>query len=223
MSPEVGGAGAPPVERRLGEPPRPALVWPLSPPRFAIASAPLGGGIGLRAWVINAGVDSAYGRTDPEVHLRELAGAAGLRGRGVGFLTAADLSAWTVGRDGGVDVYATVGLERPTWAAAPEEPAAAPAPGTLNIVAFLPVRLSDTALVNAVATVAEAKAQALFELGVAGTGTASDAVCVLVPPTGEPEIFGGPRSDIGARLARAAHRAVHAGATAWLERREAPR
>ena len=57
-------------------------------------------------------------------------------------------------------------------------------------------------------TVTEAKAQALWEAGVAGTGTPSDAVAVLCPPSGPAEAFGGPRSRYGSRLARAVHRAV---------------
>ncbi len=61
-------------------------------------------------------------------------------------------------------------------------------PGTINIVAFAPVRLSDAALVNAVATITEAKAQALWELGLAATGTATDAVTVLCPADGRPAL-----------------------------------
>ncbi|MFD0904727.1 adenosylcobinamide amidohydrolase, partial [Actinomadura sediminis] len=92
-------------------------------------------------------------------------------------------------------------------------PAAAPwRPGTINILAVLPVPLTDGALVNAVVTVTEAKTQALLEAGFPCTGTASDAVCVAVPEAGTPEPFAGPRSVWGARLARAVHRAVRAGA-----------
>ena len=72
----------------------------------------------------------------------------------------------------------------------------------------MPARLGDAALVNAVATATEAKAQALRELGIAATGTATDAVTVLCPPTGPVEAYGGPRSRWGARLARAVHEAV---------------
>ena len=79
------------------------------------------------------------------------------------------------------------------------------------MVAFLPERLTEAALVNAVATVAEAKAQALFELGVPGTGTATDATCVVCPTDARLHRFGGPRSVWGARLARAVHAAVVAG------------
>ena len=84
--------------------------------------------------------------------------------------------------------------------------------GTINIIAVLPERLSDGALVNAVATITEAKVQALFEAGIRGTGTATDAVCVVCPEDGRPHDFGGPRSRWGSRLARATHAAVLDGA-----------
>jgi adenosylcobinamide amidohydrolase len=60
-------------------------------------------------------------------------------------------------------------------------------------------------------TATEAKSQALFERGVPGTGTASDAVCVLCPPTGTAAPFAGPRSAWGARIGRAVHAAVLEG------------
>lgn len=88
--------------------------------------------------------------------------------------------------------------------------------GTINIVALVPANLSGAALVNAVATATEAKAQALAELGVAGTGTATDAVCVLSATGGPVEPYGGPRSRWGSRLARAVHRAVLSGGAADL-------
>ncbi|WP_034213221.1 adenosylcobinamide amidohydrolase [Actinoplanes subtropicus] len=89
-------------------------------------------------------------------------------------------------------------------------------PGTINIVGWLPRRLSDAALVNAVATITEAKTQAIRDLGLPATGTATDAVCVLCPPTGDPASYGGPRSRWGEPLARAAYRAVLAGGRANL-------
>jgi adenosylcobinamide amidohydrolase len=83
--------------------------------------------------------------------------------------------------------------------------------GTINVIAFLPAPLVDAALVNAVMTATEAKAQALAEAGVPGTGTASDALCVLTPREGPAQPFGGPRSTLGAPLARAVHAAVRDG------------
>jgi adenosylcobinamide amidohydrolase len=98
-------------------------------------------------------------------------------------------------------------VSAPTWAAAPEGAWSRWAPGTINLVCWLPVPLSDAALVNAIATATEAKAQALYETGVPGTGTASDAVAVCCLP-GSSEPYAGPRSTWGARLARAVHAAV---------------
>ncbi|WP_067128846.1 adenosylcobinamide amidohydrolase [Microtetraspora malaysiensis] len=256
-----------------------SLLWEFGPGWRMISSAMLGGGIGPRAWVLNAQVVAAYARMDPLDHLAELAPPG--PGAGVGMLTAASVDRYVQAWDGGVEAVATVGLRVPTWAASPEgrpdpelrpaladpatldplppdraphtpalpdhppldpaprdeaprgsAPSGLPTPGTINIVVAVPVAFTDAALVNAVMTVTEAKTQALVEAGFPGTGTASDAVCVAVrdhgtgdgPGTGRaawhgaeagPELFGGPRSIWGARIARAVHRAVLAGSRQW--------
>jgi adenosylcobinamide amidohydrolase len=194
------------------------LVWQFAEPLLSIASAPVGGGIGRRSWVLNAQVGEQYARTDLDAHLATVARSLGCGGAGVGFLTAADVSGWSAGTDGGVRVYATVGLRVPTWAAAGDEPVAQPVVGTINLVVWVPSRLDDAALVNAVATVTEAKVQALVDASVPGTGTASDAVCVLCPADGPTERFAGPRSAVGAPIARAVHQAVADGTRTWHER-----
>ncbi|GAA4044147.1 adenosylcobinamide amidohydrolase [Nonomuraea soli] len=192
-----------------------ALLWELEPGWRAISSAMVGGGIGPVSWVLNAQVVAGYSRMDPVDHLLSLAPG----GPGVGMMTAAYVSRYVAVDDEDVSVVATVGLRVPTWAAAPAgtaDPELRPTRvGTINIVAFLPVAMSDAALVNTVMTVTEAKCQALAEVGYPGTGTASDAVCVAVRAEGEQELFGGPRSVWGARLARAVHRAVRQGAEDW--------
>jgi adenosylcobinamide amidohydrolase len=172
------------------------------------ASSPHGGGLGLRRWVVNAQVPPSYGRRDPDHHLQKLGVSLGLAGRGVGMLTAADVRGAVQACDGGVEVSATVGLGHPTWAAASDATRPVSLVGTINVLAILPERLSDAALVNAVATVTEAKAQALWQCGIEGTGTATDAVCIACPDDGPASAFGGPRSIWGARLARAVHAAL---------------
>ena len=189
----------------------PVLVWRAASPMRMVASAPHGGGVGVRRWVVNAQVPMSYGRRDPDHHLSRLGVSLGLAGRGVGMLTAADVRAVSSYADAGVEVAATVGLGHPTWAAAPDVPAPVSLVGTINLVVVLPERLSDAALVNAVATATEAKTQALWESGIRGTGTATDAVCIACPDEGPPHAFGGPRSVWGARLARAVHGAVLGG------------
>jgi adenosylcobinamide amidohydrolase len=223
-----------------------ATVWRAGVGWRAVSSAMLGGGIGPLNWVLNAQVRGRYARTDPVVHLEELAASLGLDGPGVGMLTAASVDRTMRGEDGGVAVSATVGLRVPTWAAAPEgtaDPELAPLhldvpppapepgpvrpapprpktpwrPGTVNIVVAVPVALSDAALVNAVVTATEAKTQALLEAGYPCTGTASDAICVAARTSGAQEPFAGPRSTWGARVARAVHAAVRAGALDYSE------
>jgi adenosylcobinamide hydrolase len=185
----------------------PVLVWRLTRPWLAISSAILGGGLGERHWVVNATVPNGYDRLDPDRHLAEIASTADLTGPGLGFLTAVDVREVVHRSVDGVDVSVTTGIgAHPTWAAGPAE---VPEPvGTINAVCWLPRRLSEAALVNAVATVAEAKAQALRESGVPGTGTPTDSVALLCPASGPVETFGGPRSLIGGALARAVHAAI---------------
>ncbi|MBU2662709.1 adenosylcobinamide amidohydrolase [Actinoplanes bogorensis] len=190
----------------------PLLVWRLERPVRSISSAVLGGGIGECDWLVNATVPMSYDRDDPADHLREIAAALDLRGRGVGLLTGVDVADVVRASDGGVRLWATVGLGAPIQAASPpSEDESATRVGTVNIVAWLPVRLGDGALVNAVATVTEAKTQAIRDLGLAATGTATDAVCVLCPTDGPVADYAGPRSTWGAPLARAAYDAVRRG------------
>jgi adenosylcobinamide amidohydrolase len=187
----------------------PVYVWRSDTPWLALSSGVLGGGFGPRSWVLNATVSHAYERLDPAAHLAEIAEALGLAGTGVGLMTAVDVHEVEHREDSGVRVAVTTGIgAHPTWAAGRS---AEPAPvGTINAVCWLPVRLAPAALVNVVATVAEAKAQALFESGVPGTGTPTDSVTVLCPPDGVEEPFGGPRSPVGGAVARAVHGAIRA-------------
>jgi len=213
-SPGPWGEGIHPELFEHGPPEEPLalLVWRFPQSLLVVSSAPLGGGIGRRDWVMNVQVPHAYARVDPETHLGELAFERGLGGPGVGMLTAVDVREVWRDQDAGARVDASVGITLPTWAAAPDDPSEpVPGPGTINIVGFVPEPLSRAAMVNAVVTVTEAKAQALWDAGVPATGTASDAVCVVCPDEGVAHAFGGPRSQWGARLARAVYRAVSAG------------
>jgi adenosylcobinamide amidohydrolase len=208
----------------------PMACWRPGPGYRMIASSVLGGGIGPRDWVLNAQVPGGYSRMDPVEHLAELAVSLGLAGPGVGMLTAAQVTDLVQRSDEDVEAVATTGLRVPTWAAAAADvadPELRPVyvPRTINIVVEVPVPLSDAALVNAVMTATEAKTQAVLEAGFAGTGTASDAVCIACldaacpdnSKKGSGEDFAGPRSRYGARIARAVHAAVLAGATAYKQ------
>jgi adenosylcobinamide amidohydrolase len=194
-----------------GVPALATLAWRLPTPHLAVSTAIVGGGIGPRDWVLNVQVPLDYGRRDVVAHVDAVADALGLSGPGVGMLTAAEVAAVTAAEESGVRVETTVGLSLPVWAAAPDVPTSAGVPGTVNVVAYLPVRHSDAALANILCTVTEAKVQALLDGGVAGTGTASDAVTVLCPASGPAEPFGGPRSAFGSKVARTVYTALRSG------------
>jgi adenosylcobinamide amidohydrolase len=205
----------------------PVAVWRAGPGYLMIASGVAGGGIGPRRWVLNAQVAPGYSRTDPAAHVAELAADLGLAGAGVGLLTAASVTDMVEREEDGVCVAATVGLRVPTWAAAPSgtvdhELAPIWRPGTINIIVSVPVPLGAAAYVNAVITATEAKTQALLDAGIRATGTASDAICIAAPMAGEQEDFAGPRSVWGARIARAVHSAVNAGALCDAAARSRP-
>jgi adenosylcobinamide hydrolase len=214
-------AAAPTLERAWqqgADAARPVLVWRFPEPVRAVATTVVGGGLGERSWAINAEVPLEYHHDDPAAHAARIAQDLGLCGTGIGFLTAARVLDVVSVVEDGASCDATVGISTPTWAAAPDGEWSRWAPGTINLVCWIPAPLSDAALANALVTATEAKAQALFEAAVPGTGTASDAVAVCCPPGGE-EPYGGPRSTWGARLARAVHGAVAVGAERFLAAR----
>lgn len=193
---------------------RPVLVWRFAEPVRALSSGALGGGWGARSWVLNAEVDRSYDCADPAADLRTVARGLGLDpSGGVGLMTAAQVRDVALASDGGAECAATVGLTHPTWAAAPDGAWSGWSPGTVNLVCWVPLALTGAALVNLVATVTEAKTQALLAAAVPGTGTASDALAICCPnapadPSADAARYGGPRSIWGARLARAVHTAV---------------
>lgn len=185
-------------------------VWPREVE--VLGSAPVGGGRRRVSWLLNVGVELDYARVDLEVHAAEVATDLGLVGDGAVLFTAADVERFRTECCDGAAVDATVGITKPTWAADALGGFTPWRPGTINVVAQLPVGLSEAAAVNAVITLTEAKTQALLEAGVPGTGTASDAAVVVWPSGAAVEEFAGPRSTWGARLAIATHAAVAAGA-----------
>jgi adenosylcobinamide amidohydrolase len=192
------------------------LVWRFDAPVRCIASTVLGGGLGERQWVLNATVPLDFREADPAGHAASVAAGCGLDpSLGAALLTGVDISGHVGASDEGAEVVATVGLGAVTWAAGPAGEHAVWRPGTVNVVAWVPAPLADAALVNVVATVAEAKAQAFADAAVPATGTPSDATVVCCPtgpaPDDDEHRYGGPRSAWGSRVARAAHAAIAEG------------
>lgn len=97
----------------------PALLWRAGDGWQMISSAVLGGGLGPRAWVLNAQVGHGYTRLDPDRHLAEIAQRHGMTGRGVGLMTAARVAEGAFAADGGVEALVTAGIGVCGWAAEP--------------------------------------------------------------------------------------------------------
>jgi adenosylcobinamide hydrolase len=195
-----------------------ALLATLPVAHRCLSSAVLGGGLtSARHW-LNLQVPHEYARTDPEVHLTEVARANALDpSEVIGMLTAADVRAGVRRDRGPASAVATVGIGQPL-AAAGRRPRPLPRVGTINVFIVMRQPLSDAALVTAVQTATEAKAQALADAGVRAlnhhgpaTGTATDAICVATPPGAE-VAFAGPATAVGAAIAHAVHGAVLSGA-----------
>jgi adenosylcobinamide hydrolase len=200
------------------ERPHHALLATMPAAHRCLSSAVLGGGLtSARHW-LNLQVPHDYARTDPEMHLTEVARANALDPTEViGMLTAADVRAGVRRDRGPASAVATVGIGQPL-AAAGRRPRPLPRVGTINVFVVVRQPLSDAALVTAVQTATEAKAQALADAGVRAlnhhgpaTGTATDAICVATPPGAE-VAFAGPATAIGAAIAHAVHGAVLSGA-----------
>ena len=80
------------------------LVWRLPTGSEALSSATVGGGLSKPNWILNIRVPHDYGRTDLGDHVHEVAQAAGLRGAGIGLLTAAGVERFGVGQERGLEL-----------------------------------------------------------------------------------------------------------------------
>jgi adenosylcobinamide hydrolase len=192
---------------------RHVLVWRFEEPVRALSSASVGGGFSTPDWLLNVGVPHDYARIDLAEHAATIAAGGHLSGCGIAMFTAVDVTRAEHECFEGASVCATVGVTKPTWAADPEAGYAV-WPGTINLIAQVPVALEPAAMVQALIAMTEAKTQALLDARVPGTGTASDALTLLCPIGDRAQPFGGVRSTWGHRLAMATHAAVHQGLAA---------
>ncbi|HEY6759415.1 MAG TPA: adenosylcobinamide amidohydrolase [Baekduia sp.] len=205
-----------------------ALVVDFGGVRRCLSSAVVGGGLRDASGWMNLQVPHGYARMDPDAHLRDEMRARELDERAtLGAMTAAhvDRAQWRE-EPGAARVVATVGIGVPL-AAAGRLLREVPPVNTINILVLVEAPLTDTALVYAVQTATEAKAQALADAGITArnhdgpaTGTATDSICIAARP-GATEPFAGPMSPAGAAIARCVHGAVLAGALDFERRRTA--
>jgi adenosylcobinamide amidohydrolase len=189
-----------------------------------VSSAFAGGGFARARSIVNLHVPKNFPCADADATVGAFVRRHRLPSPYVGMLT----SAWTekaqraVETDGGLTalVIVTIGLSNASAAGVTGRTPYAP--GTINTIVVVDADPEPAALVNLVITVTEVKTALLLEAGVkavdgaAATGTSTDAVVVAATGHGARSRFGGPISEIGWVVARAARRALGEGVTRWL-------
>jgi iron complex transport system ATP-binding protein len=193
-------------------------------PLWVLGSAVVGGGFGVAREILNVHVDDQYDGRRPDEDLAAVAAGLGVREPFVGLMTAAytQFARHAVERLGDLAVAAVVsmGLSNtssagvtPPIGAGPADDAAAPRPGTINIVLLVDGALTPAAMVNAVITATEAKTMTLAAWDVKtpegddASGTSTDTVVVACTGRGEELGYAGPATAVGwlaARTVRAA-------------------
>lgn len=81
-------------------------------------------------------------------------------------------------------------------------------PGTINTVGIVSRPLSDSAKINTLIAMVEAKSAAMGDLGFKETGTTSDSIALICPAEGERDVFSGTGYGFGLSLAKAVRAAV---------------
>jgi adenosylcobinamide amidohydrolase len=191
----------------------------------AVSSAFAGGGFARARTIANVHVPKNFPCADAEATVGAFVRRHALPVPWLGMLT----SAWTEKAETAVEtagglralVVATVGLSNASAAGLTGR--ATPHSGTINTVVVVDADPEPAAMVNLVMTVTEVKTAILLEAGVkavdghAATGTSTDAVVVAATARGPQCRFGGPISDVGWVVARAARAALATGVRKWLE------
>ena len=81
-------------------------------------------------------------------------------------------------------------------------------PGTINIIGIVSEPMTDSAKVNSLIPITEAKSAAMHDLGYEETGTTSDAIAIVCPKSGKMQSYAGTGFGFGLSLAKAVRSAV---------------
>lgn len=203
---------------------REAVVVTARAPLAAVSSAVVGGGLGAARAIVNLHVPKHVALPGLEARLAEFAARRGVPSPWIGLLTSAftETAERAEVAEHGLGALAVVTVGLSNRVAAGVAPAAVWAPSTINAIVVVDAAPEPAALVNAVMTVTEVKTALLVAAGVRcgdgtlASGTSTDAVVVAATGGGRPCRFGGPVSELGAVVARAARTALAAGIGRWL-------
>jgi adenosylcobinamide hydrolase len=183
-------------------------------PLMVLGSAVVGGGYGKAREILNVHVDDKYDGERPDEDLAAVAAGLGVDGPFVGLMTAAytQFARCAVEALGDLTVAAVVSVGLSNTSSAGVSPpveggaagdAAAPGPGTINVILLVDGALTPAAMVNAVITATEAKTMTLTEWDVktpegdAASGTSTDTVVVACTGRGEEMSYAGPATPAG--------------------------
>ena len=203
---------------------REAVVVTAREPMTVVSSAFVRGGLTEARAIVNLHVRKNIPEAETDGMLPRFVERREIQGPWVGLLT----SAWTekavVAEAAGSGLTAlaivTVGLSNRI--AAGQTPRGVWAPSTINAIVVVDGAAESAALVNAVMTVTEVKTSLLAAAdlrcddGRVASGTSTDAVVVAATGRGPLCRFGGPISDFGRVVARAAREALDAGIRRWM-------
>jgi iron complex transport system ATP-binding protein len=211
------------------------LLIQFSPSQRVLSSAFFGGGFCDASFILNHYVreDKFVDREDlrsefinqPESYIRNQALQLGLTGRGVGLMTAVNISKKLVAlrqdfKDLWVEGFFTVGIGNPVRAGDPatymEKENDRPV-GTINLILVTSPNLSDSAMVDAIQVATEAKTAILVESGVKSavssrpmTGTGTDCT-VIVSGHGRPLRYSGTHTKMGELIGRVVSEGIMEG------------
>jgi adenosylcobinamide hydrolase len=203
-----------------------AVVVRSDTPLVVLSSAVFRGGLVDARAVINLAVPKDDPCVDPPAMLAAFARGRAVGAPFVGLLTSARTADATTGETDahGHRALAVVTVGLGNRSAAGQSVVARWASSTINIIVVVDADPEPAALVNAVITVTEVKALALAAAGITtadgspASGTSTDAVVIAATGRGPRARFGGPSSELGWTVARAARLALDAGIARWQER-----
>jgi iron complex transport system ATP-binding protein len=187
-----------------------AIVINSDIPLKALSSAVLNGGFIESQSILNYQVPLDYSHDDPKKDLKRVSEALGLKLPVIGLMTGVNIKNVSIKNEASNNISTcaiiTAGLSNP---AAAGDYIPVQDFGTINIIVLIDADLTDSALVDAIKTITEAKALVLHDLDIRSpyskhfaTGTTSDVVVIACTGQGITYEYAGTATKVGYLIAR---------------------
>lgn len=185
-------------------------------PLKVLSSAILNGGFIQSQNILNYQVSLDYSHKDPKMDLQHVSETLGLKKPVIGLMTGVNIENVSIKNEMSNSISTcaiiTAGLSNP---AAAGDYIPIKDFGTINIIVLIDGNLTDSALVDAVKTITEAKTLVLHDLDIRSpysecfaTGTTSDAVVVACTGQGEILEYAGTATKLGYLIANCVKKAL---------------